>query len=229
MPIVAYKAFDFNGEADLDTLWQAYKLIIARLQAKTARLAAINLSIGTDFLDADSRAVECGLIKQISSYGVMVLAAAGNNNGGYFSVTTPGSCTDAIAVTSISSSNLPEQTSSIAFPSNSAAIKSKVLSAPGGSIYSAHLNRGYKEMSGTSMATPHASGAAALCVLVGQCKISSNPDTPAVSVNYPVLHAAAKAASCTSTSCPPQFGKSNAYYGFTVNVRQWWNSSRRAF
>jgi subtilisin family serine protease len=157
MPIVAYKAFDAEGLADLDLVWQAYKLIIAKLQAKTAKFAAINLSIGTDFLDSATIAIECGYVKQMASYGVMVLAAAGNMNGGYFGVTAPATCSDAMAVTSITSSNLPDRGSSVAYPASSAAVKSKIISAPGGEIYSTYLQRGFVTMSGTSMATPHVS------------------------------------------------------------------------
>jgi len=73
-----------------------------------------------------------------------------------------------------------------------------------------------------------ATGAAVLCVLVGKCKISSTPDTPAASVNYPVLLAAAQSAPCTFSTCPPQFGSSDKYLGYTINVQQWWNTSRRA-
>lgn len=76
MPILVMKTLGANGQGSLDTVWQAYTEVLARLQ-KGERIVAINLSLGSSTTDAGTLQTECGYVSKITAYGTAVVAAAG--------------------------------------------------------------------------------------------------------------------------------------------------------
>lgn len=135
----------------------------------------INLSLGGGFSSVIQTAIQYA-----QSLGVLVVAAAGNE-----SASTPSyparfaaSLNNVISVGAYSSSN------SIASFSNDVGSSGAVqVDAPGVSIYSTYLNDRYASLSGTSMATPHVAGLAALA-------LSANPNLTAVQLRNVIVNGA---------------------------------------
>ena len=86
--------------------------------------------------------------------GILLVAAAGNSGPGMGTVNVPGKYANVIAVSAIDSANVIAP-----FSSRGPEVE---LSAPGVNILSTIPGGGYGSKSGTSMACPHVSGAAAL-------------------------------------------------------------------
>ncbi|CAH1091447.1 S8 family peptidase [Candidatus Nitrotoga sp. 1052] len=134
--------------------------IIAALEwvlndSTTNNIAAINLSLGgglyTSACDALSGTVT---IADLRSAGIATVIASGNNSASN-AVSWPGCISAAITTGSTFDSN-----DSISYFSNSSSLVD--ILAPGEVITSSIVGGGYGDMAGTSMATPHVTGAFAV-------------------------------------------------------------------
>jgi subtilisin family serine protease len=117
-------------------------------------IQVVNMSLGTDqdvqsFHDA---------IKNAYNAGVTIVAAAGNSGG---AVSYPAAYSEVIAVSATDENNQIASWSSRGPEVD--------LAAPGVDIYSTYKGSTYKTLSGTSMAAPHVTGAAALIIDKGKC------------------------------------------------------------
>lgn len=139
--LYAIKVLGASGSGYLSDIIEGIDWAIGR------GLQVINMSLGTgsnieSFHDAVIRAYNAGIV---------VVAAAGNSGG---AVIYPAAYPEAIAVSATDSNN--------AIASFSSRGPEVDISAPGVSIYSTYKGKGYATLSGTSMATPHVAGGAAL-------------------------------------------------------------------
>jgi subtilisin family serine protease len=110
------------------------------------RLDIINMSLGADVGNIFLKWA-CNLAYRD---GLLIVAAAGN----YGAVCYPAAYSSVVAV-----SATDEEDNLAYFSSTGSQVE---LAAPGDNIYSTYLNNGYKKLGGTSMASPHVAGTAAL-------------------------------------------------------------------
>lgn len=107
-------------------------------------------------------------VENVVNAGIMVIAAAGNDGSSCSTINDPPGRLDvAFTIGSTTSTDTMSSFSSRGPVAGLAHVKPDV-SAPGSSVRSAWLNSGWNTISGTSMATPHVAGTAALI-------ISANP------------------------------------------------------
>lgn len=139
--ILGVKVLSAKGSGSQDTI---AKGIMASVENGAK---VVNLSLG----GPDSRTLREAIAKATKA-GVLCVAAAGND--GDTNPDYPGANPDALGV---GSSDSGDRRSS--FSNYGTTVD---IAAPGSSIYSLGLNGGYRKLSGTSMATPHVAGAAAL-------------------------------------------------------------------
>ncbi|HEX8255007.1 MAG TPA: S8 family serine peptidase [Thermoanaerobaculia bacterium] len=162
--LLAYKALNAEGRGDTSDVLAALERTLDPNNDGNAsdRADVVNLSLGNRAAhpgDPLSRAVE-----NLIAAGVVVCVAAGNE-GFFHSVASPGVAPSAITV---GASDVDDDgLLAVAYltsrgpATQSGDIKPDLL-APGMRILSTGLNHGYISLSGTSMATPHVAGLAAL-------------------------------------------------------------------
>ncbi len=179
----AVKVLDSTGSG-------AYSCVIAGVNWVTANAATIkvaNMSLG-----GSSSAALCSAIANSVAAGVIYTVAAGNSAVDA-SGTSPANCSSVIAVSAIADYNgqpgggyagsdcygvsPPYYGPDDTFASFSNYGSLVDIAAPGVCITSTYMGGGYATMSGTSMASPHVAGAAALFRLAGY---SGSADGPTV-------------------------------------------------
>lgn len=139
--LYAIKVLGANGSGYLSDVIEGIDWGIAN------GMQVLNMSLGTS---ANSQLLHDAVIRAYNA-GVVVVAAAGNSGG---SVEYPGAYPEVITV---SATDASDQIAS--FSSRGPEVD---LAAPGVSIFSTYKGTGYATLSGTSMATPHVAGVAAL-------------------------------------------------------------------
>lgn len=137
------KVLDANGSGTFDD-------VIAGMQwAVDNKMEIASMSLGA----SQGNQALTDMVAAMTKAGVILIAAAGNSGG---SVGFPAACPGAIA---IAASDSKDRLASFSSRGPEVAVI-----APGVNVKSTYKNGGYDTLSGTSMATPHVSGLAALYV-----------------------------------------------------------------
>lgn len=156
----AFKVLDENGQGFSSQIIAGINLALDpdSNPATPTPISVLNLSIGGSGNpnDPGSRAIDNAVTS-----GLVCAVAAGNSGPGNYTINSPGCARKALTVGACSDLDVIASFSSRGPAGTTFAIKPDVI-APGVNVYSAKVGGGYFYLSGTSMATPHVAGAAAL-------------------------------------------------------------------
>lgn len=184
----AIRVFGCTGSASTSSIISALDWVVQNGQ----RPAVINMSLGGSFSSTFNTAIANAV-----TAGFTVVVAAGNSSADACG-TSPASAPSAITTGSTASSDAMSS-----FSNHGACVD---LFAPGTSIYSAYYtgNTAFATMSGTSMASPHVAGAAALV-------LGANPSATPAQVTQALV---ANATTGTLTGLPTGSPNRLLYTGF---------------
>jgi serine protease AprX len=163
--IVVLKVMDAKGNGKTSHFLRAIDWTLENKERYGIRIANISAGMGYDATDAMQRRL-LQAIEYLWNQGIIVMTAAGNNGPGKESITVPGILRTVITVGSSDDRELQNRGRKTGYsgegPTRQCIVKPELV-APGTNILSCSLkNKEYVRKSGTSMATPVASGALAL-------------------------------------------------------------------
>jgi serine protease AprX len=162
--LVGIKVLDRDGSGNTSDVITALEWCIANRE--TYNIKVINLSLGSAAQSFSREDPLCRAVEAAWRQGMVVCVAAGNDGPNLRTINTPGISPSAITVGNLNDHNTTEteddqiSESSSRGPTVDSLMKPDIL-APGTNIVSLGVRRGYRTLSGTSMATPMVSGAAA--------------------------------------------------------------------
>ena len=158
------KILDDGGSGPMDQ-------IIAGMEWAVAEGAkVINMSVGSNGASDGTDPMSAAVNRLTQESGALFVVAAGNNGPDQQTVTSPGAATEALTVGAVDKDDEPAWFSSRGPRRGDLAVKPEVV-APGVGIVAARaagttlgsaLDPSYTSLNGTSMATPHVAGAAAI-------------------------------------------------------------------
>jgi subtilisin family serine protease len=149
--LYAIKVLNANGSGYLSDVIEGLDWAVAN------GMQVVNMSLGTS---QDVQSFHDAIVSAYNA-GVTIVAAAGNSGG---TVSYPAAYPEVIAVSATDQNN---QIAS--FSSRGPEVD---LAAPGVNIYSTYKGQSYATLSGTSMAAPHVTGAAALIIDTKKCDLN---------------------------------------------------------
>lgn len=149
--LYAVKALDQNGDGFVSDIIAGIDWCVQN------GMQVINMSFG--LLGSESSGMLHNAIRRAAKKGIVLVASAGNAGSSSGQIDEPASFAETIAVSASTRSNKIAD-----FSSRGIGIS---ITAPGVNILSTWLDGTYTKLSGTSMASPHAAGGAAL-LLAGQ-------------------------------------------------------------
>jgi serine protease AprX len=162
--LVGVKVLDRKGSGNTSDVIAALEWCM--VNQKTYNIKVINLSLGTAAQSSFREDPLCKAVEAAWRQGMVVCVAAGNDGPKLETINTPGISPNAITVGNLDDHDTADlgddqlsETSSRG-PTVDFLAKPDLL-APGTNIVSLRVGRGYRTLSGTSMATPMVTGAAA--------------------------------------------------------------------
>jgi serine protease AprX len=162
--LVGLKVLDKEGSGNISDVIAALEWCIAN--KKTYNIKVINISLGATAQSSWNEDPLCKAVESVWRQGIVVCAAAGNDGPKEQTINTPGITPNAITVGNLDDHDTanPDDDQLNRYSSRGPTIDRLTkpdLLAPGTNIISLRGNRGYRTLSGTSMATPIVSGAVA--------------------------------------------------------------------
>ncbi|MGE7692017.1 S8 family peptidase [Lysinibacillus sp. NPDC097214] len=153
--LLILKVLDYRGSGTVDSLVKAIEYAMNWTGPNNERVNVLSLSLGI----SSSNEILHNTIKQTVSKNIAVVVASGNEGDGDLSTdeySYPAGYEEVIAVGAMDNNN------EVANFTNTN--KEVDIYAPGVDIKSTYINKDYANLSGTSMAAPHVTGALALLI-----------------------------------------------------------------
>lgn len=155
--IIALKCLDKNGNGKVKNVIKGYDFIVENMHKYNIRI--VNISVGSVDNPHDSEnELLITKTEELWKKGLIVVAAAGNNGPGRFSITAPGCAGNIITV---GASDDKSRKYSGRGPTNKCIIKPEIV-CPGTGVMSCNNKNSYQRRSGTSMSSPIVAGIIAL-------------------------------------------------------------------